>query len=167
MEKELIIDDKFKLVRLKDDDKDYKDLEKWYKEKEVNTYFEQREMSFEEIKNKYQERTKENAKVPVYMINYENNNIGIIQYSRKDQDTLEIDIFIGEANLLSKGIGSKVVTFFSNYLLKQCKKVIMCPLKDNIRAIKCYEKSGFKIIKEFEEKDTIGNNQVYLLMEKE
>ena len=124
-------------------------------------------MSFDEVKNKYKERTKEDAKVKVYMINLNNRNIGIIQYSRKDQDTLEIDIFIGESKLLNKGIGTKVVTYFSNYLLEKCKKVIMCPLKENIRAIKCYEKSGFKIIKEFEEKDTIGNNQVYLLMEKE
>ena len=118
------IDDELKLIRLKDDDNDYKDLEKWYKEKEVNTYFEQRELSFDEVKNKYKERTKEDAKVKVYMINLNNRNIGIIQYSRKDQDTLEIDIFIGESKLLNKGIGTKLLEYIKNYASRSSRKFI-------------------------------------------
>ena len=163
----MIIENELKIFRLEDKEEYYKELEKWYKEKEVNTYFEQRELSLEEIRNKYKERTKEDAKVPVYLINYHNKDIGIIQYSKKEKDVYEIDIFIGEVNLLSKGLGTKVVTFFSDYLLKKAKKVIMCPLKSNKRAIKCYEKSGFIIKSEFLEKDTIGKENIYVLMEKE
>jgi RimJ/RimL family protein N-acetyltransferase len=46
------------------------------------------------------------------------------------------------------------------------KEIIMCPLKDNLKAINCYKKCGFIVEKEFTEKDTIGNNQKYLLMKK-
>ena len=163
----LEVEENLKIIRLEDNEKYYKELEKWYKSREVNTFFEQRPLSLDEIRNKYRERTKEDAKVPVYIINYYDKDIGIIQYSRKDQDTLEIDIFIGESNLISKGIGTKVVTYFYNYLLERCKRVIMCPLKSNLRAIRCYEKSGFVIKEEFKDKDTIGQEQIFVLMEKE
>ena len=43
----------------------------------------------------------------------------------------------------------------------------MCPLKSNLRAIRCYEKSGFVIKEEFKDKDTIGQEQIFVLMEKE
>ncbi len=159
----IIIDDNLILQRLEDTEDNYLLLEKWYKEKEVNKYFEQRELSLEEVRNKYRERTKENTNVPVYMIELDNKKIGIIQYTKKE-DAYEVDIFIGETNLLNKGIGTKVIKFFSNYLLKLGNKVIMCPLKENKRAIKCYEKCGFIIEKEYEDIDTIGNKQIYVEM---
>lgn len=40
----------------------------------------------------------------------------------------------------------------------------MCPLKENVAAIRCYENCGFKIVKEFKTQDTIGNLQEFVLM---
>ncbi len=162
------------LRRLKNIESDYKHLEKWYQEKEVNSYFEQRKLSYNEIKTKYYERTLDNTKIPVYMIEYKDNPIGIIQYKKIDKELYnlkediiyELDIFIGEINLHNKGIGHIVINKMCEYLFneKDAEILVMCPLKSNNKAINCYKKSNFLIEKEFVEKDTIGNKQIYILM---
>lgn len=163
----IIINDELKLRRLKDDESNYRYLEKWYKEKEVYHAFEQRVLSYEEIKDKYYERTLDNTKVPVYMIEFKSNPIGIVQYKEIDNNKYELDIFIGDINLHNKGIGHLVINKMCEYLFNNnAKEIIMCPLKDNLKAINCYKKCGFIIEKEFEEKDTIGNEQVYVLMKR-
>jgi len=152
---------KVKLRRLKNTDSDYRYLEKWYQEEEIYSHFEQRKLTFEEIKNKYLPRTKADAKVPVFMIEYENNPIGIIQYQlindeNKElyelytENSYEIDIFIGEVNLHNKGMGKISIDLITEYLFKEkeAKILVMCPLKDNYNAINCYKKCGFKEIKE-------------------
>ena len=169
-----------KLRRLKDDFKDYKLLEKWYQEEEVYLSFEQRKLSYEEIVDKYSKRTIENSNIPVFMIEYDDIPIGIIQYQLIDDENkklynldidnyYEIDIFIGEISLHNKGIGKIVINLISDYLFKEknANLLVMCPLKENIKAIKCYEGCGFKIIREFATNDTIGNIRKYELMIKE
>ena len=92
---------------LKDIEDDYKLLEKWYQEEEIYSNFEQRKLNYLEIKDKYYPRTSNDADVPVYMIEYKNKSVGIIQYKLLDEDNkklykltgnniFEIDIFIGE-----------------------------------------------------------------------
>ena len=154
---------------LKNSENDYRLLEKWYQEEEVYSSFEQRVLSYEEIKNKYYERTLDNTKIPVYMIEYNSNPIGIIQYKEIEESKCEIDIFIGEISLHNKGIGQLVINKMCEYLFneKNAKELIMCPLKSNEKAINCYKKCGFSIEKEYEEKDTLGKKQIYLLMKKE
>lgn len=165
------------LRKLKDDLSDYQLLKKWYQEKEIYTHFEQRKLSLEEIKKKYYPRTLDNAKVPVYMIEYQNKPVGIIQCQLIDDDNknlyeitndncYEIDIFIGEISLHNLGIGKTAIDLISNYLFeeKDASLLVMCPLFDNVNAIKCYEKCGFKIIREFETENTIGIIKKYVLM---
>jgi RimJ/RimL family protein N-acetyltransferase len=111
------------------------------------------------------------------MIEYDQVPVGIIQYQQinKENQTLykiensnsyEIDIFIGELSLHNKGIGRKSVELMSDYLFKEknAELLVMCPLKDNLNAIKCYEKVGFKINGEFITEDTVDNIQKYVLM---
>ena len=154
-------------------------LEKWYKIKDVYKNFEQRQLSFKEIKEKYKIRTSEDAEIPVYMIKYKNIPVGIIQYKLIDiedkklyklsEDKIyEVDIFIGETKFHNLGIGSKSINLLSNYLFnkKKADKIIMCPLSDNCKAINCYKKCGFIENKKFKTKDTIGDLKEYILMEK-
>ena len=165
---------------LKNEMKDYKLLEKWYQEEEIYSSFEQRKLSYKEIKEKYYPRTLKTTKVPVYMIEYKDKPIGIIQYKLvededkelyklKDNNIYEIDIFIGELKEHNKGIGSKTINILSRLLKKEknAKLLVMCPLKSNIKAINCYKKAGFYIKDYFDTKDTIGISQTYALMVKE
>ncbi len=173
-----LIDNDILLRKLCNTEEDYKLLEKWYKEQEVYYHFEQRMLNYDEIVNKYYPRTLNNAKVPVYIIEYNHQPIGIIQYqiindenkrlyNLEDSKVYEMDIFIGELNLHNKGIGTRSVKLMSYYLFKDenADLVVMCPLKDNINGIRCYEKAGFKVSREFITEDTIGNTQEYVLME--
>lgn len=168
---------KVKIRRLNDCEYDYKMLEKWYQEEEIYSHFEQRKLNYKEIKEKYFSRTLKDAKIPVYMIEYDNMLVGIIQYQLISyenkklygidfNDCYEIDIFIGELNMHNKGIGQKAIMILSEFLfeIKKAKLLVMCPLKENISAIRCYEKCGFKIKRIFKTEDTIGILHEYFLM---
>ena len=115
-----MIDGNLKLRKLNDSEDDYKILEKWYQEEEIYSHFEQRKLNYKEVKNKYFPRTLKDAKIPVYMIEYDNMPIGIIQYqliNRENKElyninsnnSYEIDIFIGELGMHNKGIGKKAI----------------------------------------------------------
>ncbi len=175
-----MIDNDLKLRPLNNSEKDYKILEKWYQEEEIYSHFEQRKLSYDEIKDKYLPRTLKNAKIPVYMIEYEKNPVGIIQYQLIGDDNkklygiscdncYEIDIFIGEITMHNRGIGEKTINVLTEFLFNNCQAelLVMCPLRNNIPAIKCYKKCGFDVCKSFKAKDTIGNFQEYFLMIKE
>lgn len=59
------------------------------------------------------------------------------------------DQFIGEPDLIGKGLGTKMITLFIEYLRKiepQVAIIIVDPDLDNAGAIRCYEKVGFKKI---------------------
>ena len=82
-----------KLSLLEDNEENYKLLEKWCSKKEIYKYFEQRILNYDEIKNKYSKRCNEDSIVPVYMISYKDQKIGIVQY-KKTNDIFDIDISI-------------------------------------------------------------------------
>jgi aminoglycoside 6'-N-acetyltransferase Ib len=60
-----------------------------------------------------------------------------------------IDQAIGEADLLGKGLGTKLVRTLVNTLFQDpsVTKVQTDPAPTNLRAIRCYEKAGFRIEK--------------------
>ena len=165
------------LERLTDKNENYELIHKWCSNKEVYTYFEQRILSYNEIKNKYYPRTKDDSEVPVYFIVNNHEKVGIIQYTKIDKETLdfyninndnafEIDIFIGKKENYNKGIGSKAINILCDKLYSEFNAsiIVMCPIISNLNAIRCYEKCGFKKISEYKKEDTIGNIQTYLLM---
>lgn len=91
------------------------------------------------------------------IVQYEDTPIGFMQFYELDPTTLEeygypnnehvfgMDQFIGESNLLGKGIGTKMVKSLTEYIQKDLNGsiIVMDPHILNTRAIRCYEKSGF------------------------
>ena len=162
---------------LEDKEDDYKLLYKWCSQKFIYEWFEQRKLSYEEIKNKYKNKLK-NKEQDLFIITYNNINIGLVQIYKYNNDIslkelenykniYEYDIFIGEEDYLLKGIGSNVVKLINKMIYEDynADAIILRPFKRNIRAIKCYEKCKFKNIYEYVGKDTLGNNEkiiVYL-----
>lgn len=182
MDKEIIYrDDSTEIRRLNDSIHDYKKLEQWYNNPEVNEYFEQRILTYEEIKKKYYPRTKEDCNVKVFIINQADKAIGLVQYYKSESEklnklgiygnTYEIDIFIGEKSSCNKGIGTKIIRIVTDYLFESCdaKQIILTPQARNMRAIKCYINAGYKIEKEFTSVDTLGNTvkETLLIIQKE
>ena len=154
--------------KLEDNQNEYIQLHKWCQNEFVYEWFEQRILSYDEIVNKYKNKLKE-GKQELLIIKCNDKDIGLVQIYRYDKDTYEYDLFIGEEEYLNKGIGTIIVNKVNNYIHDNYKvnSIILRPFKRNIRAIKCYEKCGFKYINEYLGKDTLGNPEVIVVLKKE
>jgi Acetyltransferases, including N-acetylases of ribosomal proteins len=102
-----------------------------------------------EFENDYTERYFDN-KAPSQcggMIICKNSvSIGFISYGRINRKTMELDIWLDGELCCGKGFGPDAIVTLSDYLhLKySISTFIMVPSRLNYRAIRAYEKSGFK-----------------------
>ena len=66
-------------------------------------------------------------------------------FGPQPEGTRGLDQFIGEADMLGRGHGSAFVRDFADRLLAAgTPRVVLDPEPDNARAIRAYEKAGFK-----------------------
>jgi len=154
--------------KLEDNNENYIKLYTWCQNKFVYEWFEQRILSYEEIVNKYKKKLNE-KKQELLIIKCNNKDIGLVQIYKYDDNTYEYDLFIGEEEYLNKGIGTIIVNKINNCIYDKYRvnNIILRPFKRNIRAIKCYEKCGFKYESEYLGKDTLGNPEVISVLRKE
>ncbi|MBT2663456.1 GNAT family N-acetyltransferase [Bacillus sp. ISL-45] len=142
---------------LKEQDKHL--LANWLSTPEVLEYYEGRDNPFDLDKVVKVFYASEDDEVKC-IVEYEGIAIGFIQYYELDEDTKKkygyetgrifgTDQFIGEIDYWNKGIGTLLVSSMIEFLLNQMKadKIVMDPQVWNVRAIKCYEKCGFKKVK--------------------
>lgn len=75
------------------------------------------------------------------------------EYENRNETVYGIDQFIGEPDYWSRGIGTEYLGLVLKFLRqeKHADAVIMDPHQDNIRAINCYQKVGFRIIRSLPE----------------
>lgn len=147
------------------DSADLQCLYEWFQQPEIkHWYAKDQSFSKQEIIAKYSPRVKEEDKIPSFIIWYENKPIGFIQYYAllnflpegildfshrlfddiAPKDIAGIDLFIGEAHYLNKGIGTKVIEqFISDIIFPHFKAVVVDPDIQNVRAVKAYQKAGF------------------------
>lgn len=162
--------------KLKDSVKDYNLLYKWCKNPSVYEWFEQRELTLEEVTKKYKNKLL-NTNQDLYIIKYDDKEIGYTQIYKYEDDTkinnienyknlYEFDLFIGEEDYISKGLGSSIIKEISNMIYTKYKAdaIMLRPFKRNIRAVKCYEKSGYKLIDEYPGTNTIGEPETELVL---
>ncbi|MEQ9116372.1 MAG: GNAT family N-acetyltransferase [Rickettsiales bacterium] len=73
-----------------------------------------------------------------------------------------IDLFIAEEGCLNKGIGTELMSKFTKHIFDNydCKQIFIDPEYSNKRAIRCYEKVGFKFLRF--DNDT-ASNKVYVM----
>lgn len=150
--------EEIKVRQLQQEDKHL--LVKWLSNPAVLEYFEGRDHPFDldKVNKEFYDGDNE---VSRFIFEYEEKEIGYIQFyqvndntsSIKDYDEEEtvfgIDQFIGETEYWNRGVGTLLVKSMILYLIgqKQANRVIMDPQITNIRALKCYEKCGFKKIR--------------------
>lgn len=70
-------------------------------------------------------------------------------FIHENQGTFCVDLFIAENDFLNKGCGTKIIKLFTQKLIDEfgAKKILIDPAASNKRAIRCYEKAGFTILK--------------------
>lgn len=88
--------------------------------------------------------------------------IGYFQYYFAAGGAIGIDQFIGDETYLNRGTGEKTIRMFVE-LIKQKHNpafIVLDPSPENKRAVRCYEKVGFKHYKTIENED---GNLAYMM----
>lgn len=157
---EIIKEKEISLRLLGEQDKNL--LLKWLTDERVLNYWEGKSAIFDLDRITEDFYGEENVEVIRTIIEYQGQAIGYCQIYKLDKELLSeyeypltnkivygIDQFIGEPEYWDKGIGTKFMKLVLQYLTKEnnAEIVILDPHADNLRAIRCYEKVGFKKIK--------------------
>lgn len=130
-------------------------LRQWLKEPHVAEFWQEPEDEAE-FRQKYLGKLQERDVRP-YIINYNGRPIGYIQdyeaalvgggwWPNAKPGTFGVDQYIGENEFINKGLGTKIIHLFVSKLFENPKvqEVITDPDPKNGRAIRAYEKVGFK-----------------------
>ena len=144
-------------------EEDYSHLYKWLTDERVLMFYGGRDKQYtlESIKNHYSEKWQE--EVNRVIIEYQNKPIGYGQiyrlydelyeeyhYPKTNEIVYGMDQFIGEPEYWDKGIGTEYTKMIFDFLKseKNADAVILDPHQNNLRAIRMYEKAGFRIIED-------------------
>lgn len=140
----------------------------WFKKPHVKEWWNDH-LSDDEIKAKYQKRI--GSKIIVSYIFYvDEKPIGFIQYyfankvglegwPSEADDTVGIDLFIGEEAYINHGYGTKMIKAFVDKLFSELNihKILVDVDPENKRAQRCYEKVGFVFVKKVMTTDGLVN----------
>lgn len=158
--------------KLRDCDEDYKLLVKWLSDHTVLEYYEGRSNPFDldKVKEKFAHRARGESRVNVGIVECNKDPIGFVQYYKitpneySETELIDMqafqmpygmDIVIGEVSYWNKGIGTEIVQTLIKYLFENYNVdiIFIDPQTWNKRAIRCYEKSGFKAIDTIKERE--------------
>jgi len=155
--------DKQKINFRKISSSDLKILFKWLNSKHVHEFYDaDKENTFEDIKKRYLPKIRGEKSTDCYLVEYDGNSVGYIQkyfvndwpefgnYLDYDDRVVSVDLFIGEQNFMGIGFGSFMLFEFINQIVFKISGVSLCiigPEPNNKRAIRAYQKVGFKHVK--------------------
>jgi len=162
----LIREGNLAIRRMRDDCRDYELMAKWLTDPRVLEFYEGRDnpLPLDRIEEKYSPRVLGQENVAPCLLVYEDAPIGYLQFypiteeaksayglpaEHEVNGVYAIDQFIGEAGLWNRGIGTRAISLLLQYLfrVKGARNVILDPHVGNARAIRCYEKCGFRKVK--------------------
>lgn len=131
------------------EERDLPDLLRWLADPEVVEFFGDRPASLDAARRHYMEPDVDPCWR--FVIEYEGRSIGEIQYAHQYlgeeyEWSAGVDIFIGEPDARGRGLGTEAMRTMLRYLfeVKRCHRVTIDPEVANGRAIRSYEKAGFR-----------------------
>lgn len=88
--------------------------------------------------------------------------IGYFQHYLAGDGAIGIDQFIGEEDYLNRGVGTQAIGMFVEMIMREHhpSSIILDPSPDNKRAIRCYEKVGFR---HYETKEGVEGELAYMM----
>lgn len=162
----LISDAEVSIRLMRDELGDYQVMSKWLSDPRVLEFYEGRDhpLALEQIQSEYAPRIRGEEDITPCLITLQSVPIGYMQfylvgeesrnsYGLPADECLEavygIDQFIGEVSCWNRGLGTRSISLLLRYLFqtKSARKVILDPHVTNLRAIRCYEKCGFRRVK--------------------
>lgn len=154
---------------------------KWLTDDRVLEYYEGRDVRYtlETLTVQYREELPDGFRV---IIEYRNIPIGygqvyplrgglFAEYEYPDEGRVvyAMDQFIGEPDYWNRGIGTWFLQIMASWLKtdRSADRILLDPHQNNARAIRAYEKAGFRIIKSLPEHELFeGKKEDCWLMEK-
>ena len=148
----LISDADLSLRLMRDDEDDYAQMSAWLSDPRVLEFYEGRDSpySIEDVREQYSPRLMAAEGVTPCFIEYDKAAIGYVQfYPMEEINVWGLDQFIGVPELWNRGLGTRVVRLMVDYLFstRGAVKCVLDPQAVNERAIRCYEKAGFRKVR--------------------
>ncbi|HEY1469479.1 MAG TPA: GNAT family N-acetyltransferase, partial [Candidatus Acidoferrum sp.] len=162
----LISDGEVSIRLMRNELADYQMMSKWLSDPRVLEFYEGRDhpMALDQIQSEYAPYIRGETDVTPCLIMLQSAPIGYVQfylvgeesrnsYGLAADECLEgmygIDQFLGEVSCWNRGLGTRSISLLLRHLFqtKRARKVILDPHVTNLRAIRCYEKCGFRKVK--------------------
>lgn len=150
----------FTFKRLREDDLPL--LHEWRNRPHVVAIWDGDPPTLEEIRQKYLPRITGSSDVVPYIASLDGEATGYVQSyvaveteegwwsGQHDRGVLGIDLFLADGERLGQGLGTRMVRAFVGHLFRdpEVHTIQVDPAPDNPRAIRCYEKAGFRPVGE-------------------
>lgn len=135
----------------------------WLSREHVRRWWDDGEVAIEDVRRNYGEE--EEGLERFILVEVEESiekPLGYFQLYPVPGGSIGIDQFIGEEAYLNRGVGTKAIGIFVEMIMREHSpsSIILDPSPDNKRAIRCYEKAGFKY---YETKPDAAGNQAYMM----
>ncbi len=179
MPAETIVQDADLVIRrMRDDNADYQLIVRWRNMPHVRRWWDpdRPTTTIDSAIDEYRADARGTTPSTVCIIERSGEPLGLIQFYRWvsyadeaadvgitfDDQTWGLDVFIGEADQIHRGIGTRVVNMLSDYLVEELGASSVALTTDvlNHAAQRCYEKAGFEKVKQVLDTDTYQGERV-------
>jgi aminoglycoside 6'-N-acetyltransferase len=149
----LTSDGPLSLRPMRDDEGDYALLSGWLSDSRVLEFYEGRDrpQSIDDIRRDYSPCVMALENNTPCIMELDGVPIGYLQFYPAEEEggVWGIDQFIGIPEEWNRGIGTRVVRLMLEYLfgIAGASRCIVNPHANNLRAIRCYEKAGFRKVR--------------------
>jgi aminoglycoside 6'-N-acetyltransferase len=170
----------FAIRPMRDEEADYRAMARWLTDERVLEWIYGRDdpWPYERLVPKYRPRVLGEDPVRPCIIEQHGRRVGYIQYypvadpAEYQLDdatgTWALDMWIGEPEIWSAGLGSRALSLVAGYLFEHehAERCLIDPRVENPRAVRAYEKAGFVKVKVLREHEWFeGAKRDNLLME--
>lgn len=171
-------DDDLVIRRMRDHRDDYELMVRWRNLPHVRRFWDPDlpVSTLESITEEYQPDTAADSVSTACIIELRGEPIGFIQFYRWaaypdeakeaeisfDENAWGLDVFIGDAEVIDKGLGTRAVRVLSDHLIDErgASEVSLLTDVKNVRAQRCYEKAGFRKVKQVLDTDTYRGKRI-------
>lgn len=133
----------------------------WLNRPHIRAWWGDVEVVLEEVRDEYLPVKRDDATARPYLACIDGQPTGFIQYyfawagseawwpDNPNKGVVGIDQFLANESRLGQGLGSAMVSQFATLLLldPEVHEIRVDPHPDNIRAIRCYRRAGFRVVR--------------------